>query len=215
MAQAGCPAQYCGGPARESDATLCRYISRTSIRNLFNNRSLVASAESMLKRCNDIRGRSSASEHTQWVAYGRLCVRTVKLILHKKQTPPARTTLEGVCHDFVEELHALENPVVGEGTRAANADEAAPNSTTDDIVTQAVEKSGFTVGSLIKLKHANDVRVWAVDSVDTDGQLSLFAADSCGELNASIAMRVSPEDLPQWTVGVLSLIHISEPTRPY
>jgi len=214
MAQAGCPAQYVGALAtggaahahvlarRVDNTTVCRYISCTAIRNLFKNKSVVTAAESSLKRCNDIRGRSSASEHTQWVAYGRLCVSIVKHILQKKQTPPARTTLEGVCHDFVEELHALENPFVGEGTRAANADEAAPNSTTDDIVVQAVEKSGFTVGSLIKLKHANDGRVWAVDSVDTDGQLLLFAADSCGEQNASITMRVSPKDLPQWQVGV-------------
>ena len=109
----------------------------------------------------------------------------------KKQTPPARTTLEGGCYDFVKELrkcsaapHAFEIPFVEEGTRAADTDEAAPNSTSDDVRMQYVEKSGFTVGTLIKLKHVNDGRIWAVDSVDTDGQLLLFAADSYGYLNA-------------------------------
>ena len=95
-----------------------------------------------------------------------------------------------MCHDFVEELHVLDNPFLGDDTRTAIVDGAAPTPTTDDIVAQAVEKSGFTVGTLIKLNHASDGRVWLVDSVDIDGELLLFAADSLGRVNASITMRV-------------------------
>ena len=142
--------------------------------------------------------RSSAPEHTKLTAYGQLCVRCVKLIMNKKQTPPVRTTLEGVCHDFVEDL--------GDDARTAIVDGAAPTpmgvGTTDDIVAQAVEKSGFTVGTLIKLSHAGDGRVWRVDGVDVDGELLLFAADSLGRVNPSITMRVLPKDLPHWKAEV-------------
>ena len=206
MAQVGCPAHYVGlrstNKNADHDATLCRYITVASINNLFKNKSVVTAAESKLELCHDIMKRSSAPAHTQLTAYGRLCVRCVKLILNKKQTPPARTTLEGVCHDFVEELHALDNPFLGDDTRTAIADGATLTPTTDDIVAQAVDDSGFTVGTLIKLNHASDGRVWAVDCVDTDGELFLFAADSRGALNTSITMRISPKDLPQWKVGV-------------
>ena len=193
-------------PLTPHDHTVCRYISYASVHSLFKNKSAVTAAESNLKLCHDIMTRSSAPEHTKLTAYGQLCVRCVKLIMNKKQTPPVRTTLEGVCHDFVEELHVPDNPFLGDDARTAIVDGAAPTpmgvGTTDDIVAQAVEKSGFTAGTLIKLNHASDGRVWLVDGVDVDGELLLFAADSLGRVNASITMRVWPKDLPQWKVEV-------------
>ena len=217
MAQVGCPWKYVGAPPMPGrpatpkpltphDHTVCRYISYASVHSLFKNKSAVTAAESNLKLCHDIMTRSSAPEHTKLTAYGQLCVRCVKLIMNKKQTPPVRTTLEGVCHDFAEALRVLDNPFLGDDARTAIVDGAAPTpmgvGTTDDIVAQAVEKSGFTAGTLIKLNHAGDGRVWRVDGVDVDGELLLFAADSLGRVNPSITMRVLPKDLPHWKAEV-------------